>query len=294
MNLAGLESRTTVMFDPGLKADCLILNHTEANQQAQTRVSKFLDHIRSLAGIKTYAKIDSTNNFPTGTGIASSSSAFAALALAASAAAQLDLDEPSLSRLARLGSGSASRSVPAGFVEWVPGSSSEDSYSHSIAHPEHWAITDCVAIISETHKDTGSTQGHRLAESSPFQRMRVKNAPQRIDICKRAILERDFESLASIAEYDCNLMHAVMMTTSPPTLYWHPATLEVIKAVQEWRTQNIPAFYTIDAGPNVHVICLSEYSDQVSTLLTLIDGVVKVLTAQPGGPAQLVNLETIS
>ena len=89
-------------------------------------------------------------------------------------------------------------------------------------------------------------------------------------------------------QLDSNLMHAVMMTSTPPLLYWQPATLAVMRAVCEWRQAGLPAGYTIDAGPNVHVICLGEFAAQVQALLMEIPGVEKILTAQPGGPACLV------
>jgi diphosphomevalonate decarboxylase len=110
MNLSNLQSRTTVSYDSTLERDELILDRKVPDDLAVERVTRFLDHVRHLAGISYYARVESENNFPTGSGIASSASAFAALSLAASKAAGLQLDERSLSRLARRGSGSACRS----------------------------------------------------------------------------------------------------------------------------------------------------------------------------------------
>jgi diphosphomevalonate decarboxylase len=223
-----------------------------------------------------------------GAGIASSASAFAALAVASSRAAGLELDEAALSRLARTGSGSACRSIPAGFVEWLADGCDPDSGAVSIAPPDHWDLSDCVAIISQKHKPTGSTEGHALAYTSPLQTTRVDGAPQRLEICRRAILDRDFEAFANITELDSNLMHAVMMTSEPRLLYWQAGTLAVMQAVEEWRRGGTPACYTIDAGPNVHVICPSAYASQVATWLREIPGVQDVLVAGPGGAARLV------
>ena len=105
--------------------------------------------------------------------------------------------------------------------------------------------------------------------------------------CRRAVLERDFEALARGSELDCHLMHAVMMTSSPPLFYWQPATLTIMQAVRAWRRGGLPAFYTIDAGPNVHVICEAGVAAQVKERLGEISGVSKVLIAYPGGPARL-------
>ena len=289
MNLGGLESRTRVTFDPALQADSLVLDGRELKFEPFQRVSAFLDIVRSRSGMPYFARVESTNNFPTGTGIASSASGFAALTLAAAAAAGLVLDEKGLSRLARRGSGSACRSIPGGFVEWLTGQDDESSYAQSIAPPQHWALNDCVAVVSREHKPVGSREGHSLAGTSPLQRVRVEDAPRRLEICRRAILERDFESLAEIAELDSNMMHAAIMTSQPPVLYWQPATLAVMRAVQAWRKSGTPVFSTIDAGPNVHVICPSEYAAQVTPKLAEIPGVLETLCAPVGSSARLTE-----
>jgi diphosphomevalonate decarboxylase len=288
MNLAGLHTRTTVTFEAGLEQDQLLIEGIPAPEPARLRVSLMLENVRQLAGITGFAHVESANNFPMGAGIASSASAFAALSLAASTAAGLRLNEKDLSRLARCGSGSASRSIPGGFVEWQAGTSDEDSYAFSIAAPDHWALTDCVAIVSQGHKPVGSSEGHALATTSPLQTARVADAARRLEICRRAILERDFQAFADVVELDSNLMHAVMITSTPPLLYWQAATLAVMHAVQAWRKAGLPVCYTIDAGPNVHVVCLAEAAEQVSAQLAEIPGVEKVLTATPGGPACLL------
>jgi diphosphomevalonate decarboxylase len=289
MNLDGLFTRTQVTFDPGLADDRLVLNHRVSRGPALARVSAMLDRVRQMAGVNLCARVESANNFPTGTGIASSASAFAALALAASQAAGLDFEESELSRLARTGSGSACRSVPGGFVEWQAGNDDEDSYAVSIAPQDYWDLVDCVAITSKQPKSIGSREGHQSANSSPFQKARLLDAPRRLDICRKAILERDFESFARIVELDSNMMHAVMMSSSPGLFYWEPATLAVMKAVHEWRKNGLPVCYTIDAGPNVHVLCLGSANHQVSQQLREMDGVHEVLVASPGGPARLEN-----
>jgi diphosphomevalonate decarboxylase len=109
-----------------------------------------------------------------------------------------------------------------------------------------------------------------------------------MDICRRAILERDFEALAEIVELDSSMMHAVIMTSQPPLMYWNPATLAIMRAVSAWREEGLPACFTIDAGPNVHVITLAESSNAVQARLQHIPGVLEVITARPGGPAYLL------
>jgi diphosphomevalonate decarboxylase len=289
MNLGNLQTTTSVQFSPENKNDSFVINGVEASLEAAIRVSQFLSFVRRMAGQKEFAHVESENNFPSGAGIASSSSAFAALALAASAAAGLTLDEQTLSRLARHGSGSASRSIPAGFVEWRAAEKEEESYSFSIAQADHWPLSDCIAIVSEEHKLIGSTEGHRLAVTSPLQAARVKGAEQRLEQCRAAILNRDFEALSQIVELDCHLMHAVMMTSHPALHYWLPASVAVMHAVRDWRSSGVPVCYTLDAGPNVHVLCPTDQVDRLPAQLEAINGVIRVLQSGPGGAARLVD-----
>ncbi len=288
MNLDGLYTRTTVSFQNSLPFDELIINGHEIIGTGLNRVSYILDIVRGMVDIHEHAEIVSENNFPAGAGIASSASAFAALALAGSKAAGLDLSEPELSRLARRGSGSASRSVPGGFVEWQVGTTNEDSFAYSIALAEHWKLMDCIAIVSASHKKTGSTEGHAIAPTSPLQAARVADTPRRLDLCRNAILNKDFDTFASIVELDSDIMHSVMMTSTPALHYWKPTSLAVMNAVRQWRSEGLPACYTVDAGANVHVICLEAESQIVNKRLREINGVEDVLVAHAGGPAKII------
>ncbi|MBI5824697.1 MAG: diphosphomevalonate decarboxylase [Chloroflexi bacterium] len=288
MNLDGLFTRTTVSFQPSLPFDELIINGHAVMGKGLTRVSYILDLVREMAGLKINAEVMSENNFPAGAGIASSAAAFAALALASSRAAGLTLSEAQLSRLARRGSGSASRSIPAGFVEWQMGNNEEDSFAFSIAPVDHWNLVDCVAIVNSAHKKTGSTEGHAIAGTSPLQNARVADTPRRLEICRNAILNKDFEAFANIIEHDSDMMHSVMMTSNPPLMYWQSATVEIFHQVREWRASGLPVGYTVDAGANVHVICLGDSAKEVEKRLRDLPGVSNVLVAGAGGAAQVV------
>lgn len=289
MNLGGLFARTTVIFDLDLPSDSLILNGQPQSGAPLERVSRFLDHIRALAGSRAFAQVISENNFPTGAGIASSAAAFSALSVAGARAAGLELSEPELSRLARLGSGSACRSIPDGFAEWQMGSGDTDSYAVSIAPSTYWDLVDCIAVVQAVHKPVGSTEGHNLAGTSPLQAARVAGAPRRLDDCRAAIHACDFSALAAVTELDSNLMHAVMMTSHPPLFYWEPASLAIMKTVREWRAQGKPVCYTLDAGPNVHVITEADTVPWVEAELSAMPGVSYVLMAHPGGPARIAD-----
>lgn len=289
MNLDGLFTRTTVSFQPSLPFDELIINGHEVPGKGLKRVSYILDLVREMSGIKINAEVMSENNFPAGAGIASSAAAFAALALASSRAAGLTLSEAQCSRLARLGSGSASRSIPSGFVEWKMGAGDDDSVAVSIAPPEHWDLTDCVAIVSAAHKKTGSTEGHAIAATSPLQNARLEDTPRRLEICRNAILNKDFETFAHIIELDSDIMHSVMLTSNPPLMYWQAATVGIFHEVRSWRADGLPCAYTVDAGANVHVICLGEHAKELEKRLRELPGVSNVLVAGVGGAAKIVS-----
>ena len=289
MNLDSLYTRTAVSFQPSLPYDESVINGHEMAGKGRDRISYILDIIRGMSNISERAEVITENNFPSGAGIASSASAFAALALAGSKAAGLKLDERELSRLARRGSGSAARSIPGGFVEWQAGTGDEDSFAFSIAPPDHWELVDCVAIVTTAHKKTGSTEGHSIAGTSPLQAARVADAPRRLEICRDAILSRDFNTFASIVELDSDMLHAVMMTSTPSLHYWKPETILIMNAVRQWRNEGIPVCYTIDAGANVHVLCLETEAHMIDKRLREIEGVKDVLVARAGGAARVVE-----
>lgn len=289
MNIGCLSTRTTVEYDNHLSSDRLILNDQAIKGESLLRVQRFLGRIRGMTGQSLFAHVTSENNFPVGAGIASSASAFAALALAGTAALGFDLTEHELSSLARFGSGSACRSIPGGFVEWRTDPDFSDSYAFSIAPQDHWTLADCIVILSKAHKPVGSEAGMRKADSSPLQKPRIIDSGRRMDLCRNAILNRDFDALAKVTELDSNMMHAVMMTSDPPIFYWHPKSLSIMKIVKDWQEEGLPVTYTLDAGPNVHVICTQEVMGEILHRLRQIPGVIDVLKGLPAGPTRLIS-----
>ncbi len=287
MNLEGLYAQTTVTW--GVATDSLLINGQKAGPAATARVGKHLQELRNRFGIQHHAQVESVTNIPLGAGIASSAAAFAALTVAALAAAGLHCDEATLSALARLGSGSAARSIPTGFVAWPKSDAHESGFARSIAPPEHWPLADVIAIINPDEKAVSSNRGHLSAMSSPLQAARVQSADERFAICEQAILERDFEGLAAVVETDSNAMHAVMMTSQPPLLYWQPASLTVMQSVLKWRASGIPICYTLDAGPNVHCLCPEEFAPEIRTNLRELPGVLDVRQAKVGRGAEIIH-----
>lgn len=289
MNLSAATTTTSVHFDDRFPNDTVIIGGEEQHGLAYARVVAHLDRVRTLAGINARAHVVSQNSFPMGTGIASSASAFAALSLAATAAAGLNLSERELSALARLGSGSAARSVPGGFIEWVAGDSHATSYAYSIAPPEHWDLRDVVAIVSHTPKQIGSTDGHAAALTSPYFATRLALLPDRHARIRQAILDRDLAVLGPLMEEEAISLHVIALTSRPPIYYWAPATLELIQAIRAWRGEGLPVYFTLDAGPNVHLICAAADAPTVEARVRAMDGVMDVLVNAPGGPATVMR-----
>jgi len=289
MNLDALSTMTTVAFVDDLPDDQVILNGTPPDVVTRQRVGAHLDHLREWAGTDHRAQVFSRNSFPAGTGLASSASAFAALTLAAAAALDLALPKSHLSAMARLGSGSASRSIPAGFVEWAAGESHETSCAFSIAPPDHWTLCDCIAVTCTTHKVVGSTEGKARATTSPIYRARVESARAALDPCRAAIHARDLAALGALMETDAVLMHAVTMTSHPPVYYWMPTTLAVLQSALAWRAEGLPVYFTLDAGPNVHCLCEETNAAPVAERLRAIPGVKTVIVARPGPGAHLTD-----
>mgnify|MGYP002682061265 CR=1 FL=1 len=192
-----------------------------------------------------------------------------------------------LSQLARLGSGSACRSVPAGFCLWE-GEDDETSYARQVAPAEHWNLTDVVAIVSREHKPVGSHDGHSLAPGSPFYAARLAAVPGWLADAGRGIRQRNLGLLGPAAEADALAMHGVMLTSQPPLLYWEGGTLAVLKAVPDWRREGLDVYFTMDAGPNVHCLCLAATAAEVEGRLRRL-GVPEVVVSGPGQGVRLVD-----
>jgi diphosphomevalonate decarboxylase len=289
MTLAGLQTQTRVAFDADLEADEVVIQGRPAAAPAHARVSAHVDRVRAMAGISTRAQITSESNFPSDSGIASSAAGFAALTMASCFAAGLDLDPSALSRLARIGSGSACRSIFGGFVEWPFAERDETSYARQLAPPEHWAVSDLIAIVTAEAKSVGSTRGHVLASTSPLQSARLADTPRRLAACREAIMLRDFAALAAVVEQDSLHMHAIMMTSTPSLMYWLPSTVDVLLQVAEWRSGGLAVCATVDAGPNVHCLCPVAAAAEIDRRLRLIPGVQAVIASSPGPAAALIS-----
>ncbi|MFA6033620.1 MAG: diphosphomevalonate decarboxylase [Myxococcota bacterium] len=285
MTLAGFSSTTTVGFSKSIAADEISLDGRAASGRERDRMTGFLDRVREAAGITDRATVVSTNNFPTAGGLASSASGFAALAAAATRAAGLGPDLAELARLARLGSGSAPRSLLGGFVELERGDAGAPGICRvsQLAGENDWGLCMVVAIAGGGAKKVGSTDGmERSRLTSAYYERWIGTHQADMDAARTAIKGRDFTVLGKIAEASCMKMHAVMMTSSPPLLYWRPATVAAMHAVWELRSSGVEGYVTIDAGPHVKVLCLSGDAPQIAATLAGIPGVARTVIEKPG------------
>jgi diphosphomevalonate decarboxylase len=296
LTLADLGSETSVRFAADVAdadgRDRVSLAGAPADPRFAARVRRFLDLVRQRAGLALPAEVATTNSVPTAAGLASSASGFAALALAATRAAGLQLTPAELSALARRGSGSAARSIFGGFVEMAAGSRADgaDAVARPIADPDHFHVRLCVAITATGEKAIGSTAAMELtARTSPYYAAWLASVPGDVDEARQAVLARDLERLGLVAERSATRMHACALAADPHVLYWNPATLAAIATVKGLRDQATSAYFTIDAGPHVKVLCAAADAEKVAAALAVTPGVVQVLTLAPGPGARIVS-----
>jgi diphosphomevalonate decarboxylase len=283
--LGGLTTETTVEFDPALLGDRVLLDGSE-DPDTSARVTTCLDLLRREAGIRAGAMVESRNDFPTGAGLASSASGFAALVTAAAGALGLRLAPQRLAEIARLGSGSAPRSLLGGVVLLT--NRGATTVCEQIAAPADWPLEIVVAVTTSGRKATSSREGMAQSEqTSPYYDAWVQTHSGDLEAGLSAIRARDFPALAGIAEHNCLKMHAVMLTTCPPLLYWTPATLACLHRVQELRRDGVPVFFTVDAGPQVKAVCLPGVASDVAAALAELPGVVRILQSPLGEGAHV-------
>lgn len=286
--LSNLLTTTTVEFLEDLKADKVIINDQEMEKEV-SRVVKHLDRIRKVAGTNLFAKVSSKNNFPTASGLSSSASGFAALTMAATAALGLKLSEKKLSILARQGSGTACRSIPGGFVEWLDGDTSETSYSYTIFPADHWDLASVVAVVSASRKDVSTTEGHDLADTSPFYQVRLSRMKEKNRRLKKIIKDKDFEKFGEILEEEALELHIIMLSSKPSLIYWHPGTILIMRMARQWRKEGLPVYFTMNTGHDIHLICEKKNVRKVINKLKELDGIKELIVNYPANGTKLVN-----
>jgi diphosphomevalonate decarboxylase len=253
----------------------------------QRRVKQQLDRVRRWSGRDERFRVATRNTFPSAAGLASSASGFAALTLAAAGAlGRGDAPTAELSRLARSsGSGSASRSVLGGYVEWPAGDDEKKSKAVQLADAEHWDLRDVIAVVEIGPKAVPSVEGHRRAATSPYFSRRLELLPERLAKVRRAIAECNLELLGPVIEEEAVDLHLIAMSSRPPIFYWAPGTVAVLRTVRELRQEGLAAWATMDAGANVHVICDADSEEDVAERLESLPAVGFVIQDSVGsGP----------
>jgi len=269
MNLSVCVTTTTVEFSERFTHD------TVSEGFDSERIIRHIDYLRKLAQVELRVHISTKNSFPAAAGIASSASGFAALTVAASSALGLHMSEKRLSKLARTGSGSACRSIPDGFVEW------KDEYAYSLYPHDYWDLRDILVIVDSHMKKVSTTEGMKAVRTSPLLPARLAALPGRIARIKKALTEKNFQEFGEIMEEECLDMHRVMQTQTPPLYYWTGDTVDIMELIKQ---RTIPAYFTIDAGPNVHIIC--EAKNEVKLIELLKDR--KIIINKPARGARII------
>jgi diphosphomevalonate decarboxylase len=228
------------------------------------RVREFIPEVSRLP-----LKINSSNTFPHSSGIASSASAMSALSLAL-----LDLEQQvsgkslaqkdflrTASVMSRLGSGSASRSVYGGYAMWgqlEEITESSDEYAiplNKMVHKDFMTMYDSILIVEAGTKSVSSTKGHLLMKDNPYAPVRYKMANENTRTLLKVLEEGDFEKFISLVESEAMTLHALMMASSPWFILMQANTVELIKKIVDFRKQNaVPMCFTLDAGPNIHLL----------------------------------------
>lgn len=285
ITLRDLFTKVSVELDADLAGDILTVNDQQ-DDALLPRISACLDAVAGRD--RSYARVSSACNFAIAAGLASSAAAFAATTVAAAAAADLKLDDQRLARLAGQASGSAARSLYGGFVELS--NNHDDITLTSLCDAEAWPLMVVVAITETAPKAVGSTDAMEISrKTSPFYASWVERQPQDLDVARNAIMDHDFQQLASIAEHNCLKMHSVMWASRPPVMYWNSATMRCLKTVRRLQREGCNVFFTIDAGPQVKAVCLPDDAEAVRVALAATPGVMEVMSSTLGSAARLVD-----
>jgi len=279
---APLTTRTTIEFGE-FPRDGAAIDRRPVSGRELERILAVVDAVRTRAKIRDRFRMESVNDFPSNVGLGASASGFAALAMAASKAAGLDLPLEDVSRIARLGAGSATRAVPGGFSKWRRGVSDTDSYAVLLAGPE--LEMGIVVALVPAYKETESA--HAEAPASPLFPARLAEMPKMLAEMELAIRTRDIGKICALAERDTLLLHGITMTGPRELLLWRPETVKVIHAVKRMREEGIPAFFSIDTGATVYVNTFPNRVDAVESRVR--DLGIPTIRCHVGGPARALE-----
>ncbi len=294
VTLDGFYSHTTVDFDKKYLDDVFILNNEEVEKESKAYkkyIGRFLKIVREKTGQKLKVKIVSKNNFPTSSGIASSASGFSALATAINSSLDLNLDKRELSQLARMGSGSATRSIYGGFVKWNKGEKDDGSDSYAEQIIKDWSdfrMIICIASLEEKRVKSRAGMAQSI-KTSPMYDGWLASVGKDLESLEKGLKERDFSLVGKVSEENCLKLHSVMMTTKPSLIYWNDVTVRIIQSIINWREEGLESYFTIDAGSQVNVMCLKNDVKKMVKKLEEIGGIKSLVVSQPGEGARITD-----
>lgn len=276
----------SVVLLPDRPNNTVLVNGVQASGIEYGRVSDFLDRLKQFAGVSGGAQAETTANVPIASGLASSSAVFAALTKAFAVSLKLSWSDSDLSRLARLGSGSACRSVHGGFVEWTKGirPDGQDSFAVPLAPLNSWpSLTVLVVKVKAGSKAVSSREGmQRVVDTSPLYPGWLASVDDDLRKARDAIAQKDLTRLGLVAESNALKMHATALSARPPLIYWTGATVSVIRRVQEMRIAGLEAYVTVDAGPHPIILADRRQAPDIADRLSEIPGVAEVVATRPG------------
>lgn len=293
LTLDAFFTETSVCFDEKLTTDIFILDGQLQDEKATKKISQFLDLFRKKANLSSFAKVESINHVPTAAGLASSASGLCALAGACNQALGLQLNERELSKMARKGSGSACRSVYGGFVEWEKGHDDETSYAKKIdADAFANELSMIFIVVNQEQKKVSSRDGMKsTVATSSFYPVWLQEAPKDLQAIKQAITAKDFTRLGEITEANALKMHACTLAAVPPFTYWNAESMLAMDAVRNLRESGLECYFTMDAGPNVKVLCQKKDETAILTALSEKFQQNQLIIAHAGSGIEYLEME---
>jgi diphosphomevalonate decarboxylase len=250
--------------------------------QSGERFAQFFDFLRKRLAVGFRFEASSTNSFPSSAGLASSSSGFAALAIACAALSGRPVSRGVISEIARHGSASAARAVFGGYVLLPAGARS----AVPIFGEDYWPNLRIVAAVASNESKPVSSRSAMESTrlTSPYYRSWVSSSARLLPEAMKALELRDLERLGEIMRVSYSRMHASLLGAAPPFLYWLPCSLTVINECSRMRAEGIGAWETMDAGPQVKILCLDKDLPKVMERLHAMNTGLELLQSLPGGP----------
>jgi diphosphomevalonate decarboxylase len=267
--------------------DRFFINDKPADASSFKRLTEYINLWRKQKLIDGHFVVSSQNNFPTRAGLASSSSGYAALAIALSAFSKRKLNLSQLSLLARIGSGSAARSVTGG-LSALPNTKNPAAKLIMPAGDIPWGMV--IALTGEIEKDIGSRQGMELSrKTSPYYKSWIDCAEKDYRNMLKAIKRLDFTQIGEIMEANSLAMHSCMMASRPALIYWNNATINILQAIRKWRNDGLETYATMDAGPHVALMGHKHDLNRIAARAAKVAGVKAVIKCHPAVGAGIVK-----